>query len=186
MKEQRLVKIETNLDDTTIGYPTSVSQIRGFEHRNSHLGINVFSIAQKPCKETPLYIVYKSKCKHGVQIFIDLLYHNEHYFPIFHLSRLLHMNIGNRKRLVCRSCLFSCSKLEALNNHKRFCDQKGIIYSPSKDKVLKFDCYKDFARTTMLSTLIQNPYWSSHQKIALWPSIVPLLLPQNVSVLTQT
>ena len=34
-------QVEGNLGDTTIGYPTSVSQIAGFERRNSHLAIKL-------------------------------------------------------------------------------------------------------------------------------------------------
>ena len=175
VKYQRLKKIEHNLDDTTIGYPTSISQIGGFEKRNNHLAINVFSLAKTPSKETPLSIMYKSKSTGGVQIFIDLLHHEGHYFPIFHLSRLLHMKRGSLKRLVCRNCLFLCTTEKSLNNHKRFCDRKGIVYSASKNKILKFDYYKAlcpndnviyFDTESMLVKTTSNKLVAEHRPIA--------------------
>lgn len=138
---EHLEKIEVQLDESNLSYPTTVSQIAGFERRNGHLTVNVFGWSSSRHKETPLNIVYKSKNTNS-QIYVDLLYHSAHFFPIFRLSAMVRLNRGNQKRYVCRSCLFLCSDPSAYKTHKHFCDNKGIIYAPSVEKFLKFHYYK--------------------------------------------
>lgn len=138
----RLENIVLQIDESSLSYPTSIAQIPGFERRNSNLSVNVFGWSGlRRSKEAPLDILYKSRNSEA-SIYIDILYQKNHYFPIFHLSRLFHLQRGSQKRYVCRGCLFLCTTMAGYKTHQHFCDNKGVIYAPSKEKYLKFDYYK--------------------------------------------
>jgi len=125
-----------NWNDVT--FPTTLSEIDKFERNNTDLSVNVFGYED---------FVYPLRIsKHDRKDAVDLLLISNdttnHYCLIKNLSKLLSTQVSNKKdsRLYCRRCLNSFISKEALDKHKRYCNQHAVVRPemPEPGSVLTF------------------------------------------------
>jgi len=126
-KELRKQAEELNWNDIT--FPVSLNEIDKFERNNTDLSVNVFDY-----EGSVKHFVYPLRIsKHERKDTVDLLLISNdttnHYCLIKNLSRLLSTQVSNNKdsRLYCRRCLNSFSNKEALDKHKRYCNQHAAV-----------------------------------------------------------
>ena len=140
-KRKPMVKLRTS----TIDNPTSIDKIESFEIINN-LSIYVFGSTLGG----EIFVNYISKNQRA-KTTIDLLLYDGHYFYVEALTKLVYKKDRGRKTHICRSCLCFLKSKNHLRLHKRFCDNKGTIYTfPSEQEAeLKFDNYR---------AMVKNPH----------------------------
>ena len=144
-------EMKTTLDLSNLSYPTSLRQISLFEQRNNY-SINVYrwTAASKEQKTVPLQVLYLSKNVRTApkRNHVDLLLHDNHYFLITNLSRLIGNDIKRRcgKKFVCRSCLTLYSTEAKKRAHDRCCLNSGQVYRFPANNMLKFNKYSSMCK----------------------------------------
>jgi len=123
-KELRKQAEEPNWNDIT--FPVPLNEIDKFERNNTDLSVNVFGYEK--------HAVYPLRIsKHERKDVVDLLLiandSTNHYCLINNLSRLLSGQVSNNQesRLFCRRCLNGFRSKEALDEHKRYCNQHAAV-----------------------------------------------------------
>lgn len=76
-------------------------------------------------------MLYHSRSAEKGNILVDILFHRGHFYLIRNVSRLI---ARKRTSFVCRSCLTLYSSQTAYENHKRFCDNKGVVFELPSDE----------------------------------------------------
>jgi len=123
-KELRKQAEELNWNGIT--FPVTLNEIDKFERNNTALSINVFGHEERFFY--PLQI-----SKHERKDVVDLLLisndSTNHYCLVNNLSRLLLSQVSNnqKSRLFCRRCLNNFRSKEALDKHKRYCNQHEAV-----------------------------------------------------------
>jgi len=111
----------------------TLNEIDKFERNNTDLSVNVFGY-EHFVKHFVKHFVYPLRIsKHERKDALDLLLisndSTNHYCLIKNLSKLLSTHVSNNKesRLYCRRCLNSFRSKEALDKHKRCCNQHTVV-----------------------------------------------------------
>ena len=123
---KQLRKQAEELNWNGVTFPVTLNEIDKFERNNTYLSVNVFGYED--------HFVYPLRIsKHERKDAVDLLLisndSTNHYCLIKNLSRLLSTQVSNSKesRLYCRRCLNSFRSKEALDKHKRYCNQHAAV-----------------------------------------------------------
>ena len=107
-------------------YPMEPSDIRSFERREN-ISVNTFYITNGKDGSTiePLVTSMFKPNDPNVVLHVDLLYHNNRYYLINNLSRLVSRQVSKNAHahFVCRRCLHLCTTQEILDRHIERCVQ---------------------------------------------------------------
>ena len=130
---KELQKQAEELNWNGITFPVTLNEIDKFERNNTDLSVNVFGY-EGFVKHFVKHFVYPLRIsKHERKDVVDLLLisndSTNHYCLIKNLSKLLSTHVSNNKesRLYCRRCLNSFRSKEALDKHKRYCNQHAVV-----------------------------------------------------------
>lgn len=142
-----------------IQFPVAVKQISIFE-KNNDISINVFVYHDQTV--IPAYVT----CHRQKKDHVNLLLHDEHYYWIRNMSRLLsgqQFNCHKQKRFLCDFCLCTFSTQERLDLHSPYCQHgnQRYVYPPPGSR-MKFTNY---ARITKAPFVIYADFESINEKI---------------------
>ena len=165
------VPYENRINMKNIEYPVKIKDIDKVEKQNSNLSINVFGLQNPKDKKSifPMRISTSSAENN-----IDLLYlsneTNTHYILIKDLKSFCCNEKSYHSTFLCRRCLTTFSKQEALSKHSILCQNHGLAKAimPQKSTVkfkkhhfmfrLPFVFYADFESTnTPIQTCEPDP-----------------------------
>jgi len=139
-KELRKQAEDLNWNDIT--FPVPLDEINKFERNNTDLSINVFGYEDSMKRFVYPLRIFKHERKDVVD---PLLFSNDfttHYCLVKNLSNLLSSQVTKSKeyRLFCRRCLNGFRSKEALDKHKRYCNQHAVVRPemPEPGTKLKF------------------------------------------------
>lgn len=121
-------------------FPTSLKDVLRFE-KFADFCINIYGF-ENACL-FPYYVSSYSEIRPKQ---VDILYHQEHFYPIQNLALLLKQGQSKRntrKSFVCRHCLSVFSKKTILDFHETLCPQEAQHYKmPATKEFIKFDSFR--------------------------------------------
>lgn len=138
---QKDIEVLKHLPTSGLSFPATLDDILKFE-KQVKFSVNVYGyepirIGSKTHAIFPYYISHFVKERRQQ---INLLYHQQHFFPIINLATLLKKNRhkNQRKSYVCRFCLSVFPEKNLLHFHESLCNQQSMqIKMPDSDEKAK-------------------------------------------------
>jgi len=126
---KKLQKQAEELNWNGITFPVTLNEINKFERNNTDISVNVFGYEDSMNRFVYPLRISKHERKDAVDLLLISNDSTNHYCLIKNLSKLLSTQVSNNKesRLFCRRCLNSFRSKEALDKHKRYCNQHAAV-----------------------------------------------------------
>ena len=158
-KELRKQAEELNWNGIT--FPVTLNEIDKFERNNTDLSVNVFGYEGSMKRFVYPLRISKHERKDVVDLLLISNDSTNHYCLINNLSSLLSSQVTKSKeyRLFCRRCLNGFRSKEALDKHKRYCNQHASVRPEMPEPGMKLT-FKNHRRSLRVPFIVYADFES--------------------------
>ena len=151
-----------NWNWTNIKFPVSLRDIDKFEKNNSGIRVNVFGY-----DKGKIYPLRHSKDENAIDLLLISDGKKQHYCWIKNFDRLMarRTNKSCHSMHYCKRCLNGFTSIDALTNHKMYCDQQDAVRReyPEPNTIL---CFNHYNRSMRVPFVIYADFESCIKPIA--------------------